>query len=199
MALVPRIEPETDAELMARVGKGDERALGELYDRHSSLVYTLAHAIVHRSADAEEVTEDVFVQVWTTSDRFDPGRGALKSWLATIARSRALDHVRARKRLHSAHDRSAAADADGMAVRPAEPEPTDAPVLRDEVRSALDRALSNLNADQRHAIELAYFGGLSQTEIADRLDEPLGTVKTRIRDGMKKLRDAFAGSGGLLA
>lgn len=178
---------------MIRVRAGDDRALSDLYDRHAKLVFNLAQAIVGNPQDAEEVTEDVFVQLWTSGDRFDPERGSLRAWLAVMARSRALDLVRARSRHRSAHERAASSDEEGLATPLSASDSADALVLRTELRAALDRALTVLNPDQRRAIELAYFGGLTQSEIAERLAEPLGTVKTRIRDGMSRLRDGFAG------
>lgn len=178
---------------MIRVRTGDERALSDLYDRHAKLVFNLAQAIVGDIQDAEEVTEDVFVQLWTSGDRFDPDRGSLRAWLAVMARTRALDLVRARSRRRSAHERAASSDEEGLATPLSESDSADALVLRNELRAALDRALKVLNPDQRRAIELAYFGGLTQSEIAERLAAPLGTVKTRIRDGMIRLRDGFAG------
>lgn len=195
MAPSTRRELPSDADLMIRVRAGDDRALGDLYDRHAALVFNLAQAIVGNPQDAEEVTEDVFVQVWTGSDRFDPDRGALRAWLAVMARTRALDLVRARGRRRSAYERAASSDEEGLATPLSESDATDTLVLRSELRTALDRALNVLNPDQRRAIELAYFVGLTQSEIAERLAEPLGTVKTRIRDGMTRLRDAFAGGG----
>jgi RNA polymerase sigma-70 factor (ECF subfamily) len=184
---------------MLRVGAGDEGALSELYDRHASLVFNLARAVVGDDPDAEEATEDVFLQLWTGADRFDPARGTLRAWLATMTRSRALDLVRARERRQATVERAAARDEGGVAVVLSEPAGADESVLRVEVRDALDRALAMLNDDQRRAIELAYFGGLTQSEIAEHLAEPLGTVKTRIRDGMARLRDSFQGGRGLLA
>lgn len=186
----------SDQELMARVRAGDDRSLGVLYDRHVSLVYSLAHAIVGEDADAEEVTEEVFVQLWSDADRFDPSRGALKSWLATMARSRALDHVRSDQRRRSAHERAASRDREGLAIELSNPDPADWSAVRSELRDALDRALGHLNEDQRRALELAYFGGLTQSEIAGVLDEPLGTIKTRIRDGMAKLRKQYRQTAG---
>jgi RNA polymerase sigma-70 factor (ECF subfamily) len=116
-----------------------------------------------------------------------------------MTRSRALDLVRARERRQATVERAAARDEGGVAVVLSEPAGADESVLRVEVRDALDRALAMLNDDQRRAIELAYFGGLTQSEIAEHLAEPLGTVKTRIRDGMARLRDSFQGGRGLLA
>ena len=179
-----------DAALMNRVEAGDERALELLYHRHASMVFTLASRIVGQDDDAEEVTEDVFIQVWEAADRFDEERGTLKSYLATMTRSRALDRLRSRKRRTAAYDRASVGDT-GVAGGRDGPEPTDRPAERSEARDRISEALNVLNDDQRRAIELAYFEGLSQSEIAERLDQPLGTIKTRIRDGMIKLRDRF--------
>ena len=179
-----------DAVLVNRVAAGDERALGTLFDRHASLVFTLASKIIGRDDDAEEVMEDVFIQIWSAADRFDPDRGSLKSYLVTMTRSRALDRLRSHQRRRSAYDRAAVGE-DGVAAGPGRPEPTDRGAERSDVRGRLSEALEILNEDQREAIQLAYFDGLTQSEIADRLDQPLGTIKTRIRDGMIKLRERF--------
>ncbi|HSR42759.1 MAG TPA: sigma-70 family RNA polymerase sigma factor [Longimicrobiales bacterium] len=192
MPTPPQSDAPPDHVLVERVASGDPRALGMLYDQHASMVFSLAASIVGGDHDAEEVTEDVFMQLWTSADRFDADRGALGSWLATITRSRALDRIRARKRRHAAHERAAARSESGLAAGPANPAPADAEAGRAEVRERVSRALGLLNDDQRRAIELAYFEGLTQSEIARRLGAPLGTVKTRIRDGMTKLRERFA-------
>jgi len=139
---------------------------------------------------------DVFLQVWRGAAGFDHTRGSARTWLAMVARSRALDHVRSRDRRQAAHARAAERVGEGMAVEVSPAVAADQRTLASEIRTALERALSDLSPDQRRAIELAYFAGLSQSEIARRLDEPLGTVKTRIRDGMRNLRDRFATTGG---
>jgi RNA polymerase sigma-70 factor (ECF subfamily) len=120
----------------------------------------------------------------------------LRGWLATIARSRALDRVRSGKRRQAAHERAAVLSEEGAAVGMSASEPADEGVLRVDARASLERALAMLSAEQRRALELAYFGGLSQSEIAAELGEPLGTVKTRLRDGMGKLRERFGVSRG---
>jgi len=177
-----------------RVVARDDGALAVLYDRHSPLVYKLVVAVVGGSADAEEVAADVFVQLWEQADRFDPARASVRGWLAMMARSRALDHVRSRARRSHATTRAAEQNPQGAAVEVSGPEPTDRRSQLGRIREFLAEALDDLNADQRRAIELAYFGGLSQSEIAERLGEPLGTIKTRIRDGMARLRERVSGS-----
>jgi RNA polymerase sigma-70 factor (ECF subfamily) len=182
-----------DHALVARFAVGDERALGELYDRHGAMAYSLALAIVRERADAEEVVADVFGQAWRSAAGYDPGRGSVAGWLATITRSRALDLVRARGRRARAIERAAQADTDGLAAPlGATADLPDRRLERGEARRLVVRSLEELPEPQRRVIELAYFGGLSQTEIAAELQEPLGTVKTRMRAGMEKLRGSLA-------
>ncbi len=178
----------SDQDLVQRMAAGDEHALGELYDRHGRSAYALAYAIVGERADADEVVVDVFGQVWRAAAQFEPARGSVGSWLATIARTRALDLVRARGRRSRALERAALLADSGISGPAAPADAPDRDAERAEARRLVGRALADLPAPQRRAIELAYFGGLSQSEIAAQLGEPLGTIKTRIRDGMAKLR-----------
>jgi RNA polymerase sigma-70 factor (ECF subfamily) len=183
--------PPADGELVARAAAGDERAIGPLYDRYGAVLYAVAYRITGQRADAEEVVLEAFAQAWREAPRFEAGRGSVAGWLTTIARSRALDLVRARTR----RDRiTATAAADRPDVSPAmgnfRPDPAGA-LDNDERRRQVRQALETLSAPQRQAIELAYFEGLSQSEIAERLREPLGTVKTRVRLGMQKLRECL--------
>ena len=171
---------------------GDERALGELYDRHGSTVYALARAIVGERADTEEVVADAFGQAWRTAGQFDPARGSVPAWLATITRTRALDLVRARGRRSKVLARAAQESDAGFATPLAPSDAPDRDVERQETRQLVTRSLRGLPEAQRRVIELAYFGGLSHSEIAAELKEPLGTVKTRLRAGMEKLRDALS-------
>ncbi len=185
--------PTPDRALLARMAAGDDRALGELYDRYGGTAYALAVAIVGEQADAEEVVADAFGQAWRAAGQFDPSRGSVAAWLATIARSRALDLLRARGRRARAIARAAQASGEGLAA----PLGTaaDAPdrgVERGEARRFVLWALAELPEPQRRVLELAYFGGLSQSEIAAELQEPLGTVKTRMRAGLEKLRGLLA-------
>ena len=180
-----------DGDLVARAARGDERSIGELYDRYGSVLYAVAYRIVGQRADAEEVVLEAFAQAWRDAARFESSRGSVPGWLTTIARSRALDLVRARGR----RDRiTASAAADRPEAPPAmgdyRPDPARALDL-EERRRQVAQALETLSPPQRQAIELAYFEGLSQSEIAERLQEPLGTVKTRVRLGMQKLRECL--------
>jgi RNA polymerase sigma-70 factor (ECF subfamily) len=178
-----------DSDLVARAAQGDERAVGELYDRYGQVLYAVSYRIVGERADAEEVVLDAFAQAWRDATRFETARGSVAGWLTTIARSRALDLVRARSR-RARITATAAADhpeyPPGMGGWRADPSSRlDHAERRTQVRLALEA----LSPPQRKAIELAYFEGLSQSEIADLLQEPLGTIKTRVRLGMQKLRE----------
>ncbi|HVQ31974.1 MAG TPA: sigma-70 family RNA polymerase sigma factor [Vicinamibacteria bacterium] len=169
--------PAPDAQsLLRRLTGGDAAALGELYDRFAGLVNGLALRILRNTAEAEDVVQEVFVQVWRQAERFDPSRGSPEAWLCTIARTRALDRLRRR----TARREEASEAAPGVSAAP-----------RTEEALAVRKALEGLSADQRHALELAYYEGLTHTEIAARLGEPLGTVKTRIRTAMIRLRDVL--------
>jgi RNA polymerase sigma-70 factor (ECF subfamily) len=183
--------PLADSDLIAQAAGGDERAIATLYDRYGGVLYAVAYRIVGQRADAEEVVIEAFAQAWREAPRFESERGSVAGWLTMIARSRALDTVRARSR----RDRlTASAAADRMGVSPAMGEwradPAGA-VDHAERRTKVREALEMLSPPQRQAIELAYFEGLSQSEIAERLQEPLGTVKTRVRLAMQKLRESL--------
>jgi RNA polymerase sigma-70 factor, ECF subfamily len=167
--------------LIALVAKGDERAFAELYDELAPTVHGTVLRVIRDPAQAEEVTQEVFVDLWRQAPRFDPARGAVRGWAVTIAHRRAVDRVRSEQSLRDRHLRDAAASA-GAPASPA-----------DAVIDSLDRdrarqALSELSVPQRQALELAFYDGLTHVEIAERLDVALGTVKTRIRDGLIRLR-----------
>jgi RNA polymerase sigma-70 factor (ECF subfamily) len=180
-----------DGDLIAQVAGGDERAIATLYERYGGVLYAVAYRIVGQRADAEEVVIEAFAQAWREASRFASERGSVAGWLTMIARSRALDTVRARSR----RDRltaSAAADRTGLSPAMGEWQPDPARVVEHaERRAKVREALESLAPAQRQAIELAYFEGLSQSEIAERLQEPLGTVKTRVRLAMQKLRESL--------
>lgn len=176
---------------MAQAAAGSERAIAALYDRYGAVLYAVAYRVVGQRADAEEVVIEAFTQAWRDAGTFDAARGSVGAWLTTIARSRALDVVRARGRRERVTESAVQANGGGTpAASGAQPDPGDS-VEQIERRHHVQLALELLSPSQRQAIELAYFEGLSQSEIADRLGEPLGTVKTRIRLGMQRLRDAL--------
>ena len=193
----PRAQPPVttaadDARLVARAADGDASALATLYDRHGGACYALARALVGSASDAEDVVASTFSQLWQTASRYDAARGSVAAWITTMTRSRALDLLRAQRRRARLHERAAVADADGFAVPlGGGSDAADVDAERAEVARAVRASLTALPEAQRRAIELAFFGGLSHSDIAAALDEPLGTIKTRIRSGMLKLRDAL--------
>ena len=188
-----RTEPDSDESLLPRIATGDERALGALYDRHCTISYSLALAILKEPADAEEAVGDTFAQIWRAASDFDSRRGSVPGWIATITRSRALDQLRTRKRTALMMDQASAAhDVDANLFSPNPLATPDEDAESGELRVQVQMALAELPATQREVLELAYFGGLSQSEIATRLGQPLGTVKTRVRSAMDKLRLVLA-------
>jgi RNA polymerase sigma-70 factor (ECF subfamily) len=179
-SLAAAISPGPDwVSLIARSADGDESALAALYDATAGLVNGLAFRILGDATAAEEVTGDVYLQVWRQAGRYDPARGAPLAWLLMLTRTRAIDRLRARRAASVVPERIA------PPVAPSGPE-DEASVS--ERRRLVQGALGRLPPEQRQVIELAYFGGLSQSEIAATVGQPLGTVKTRIRLGMLRLR-----------
>lgn len=170
-----------DRDLMARVRAGDVEALRALYDRHAGLVHGLAHRVVDDPAEAGALVQEVFLHVWRHADSFDGERGYFTGWLVSLARNRAIERARTRERKDGDHGAGRPAAAQG-----ADPgESAHAAGLRD----AVTRALGTLPDTQRAPLELAYFGGGSHAEIAERLEVPPVTVKVRIRQGMLRLRE----------
>jgi RNA polymerase sigma-70 factor (ECF subfamily) len=164
---------------------GDDEALGVLYDKWSPVVHGVVSRLLRQSDDVEDVVEETFWQAWRQAARFDATRGAVQTWLLTIARSRALDRVRSLRRRRE--EPLEGDDGETVVQQVAEGDPgQDAEAS--ERRRIVVAALSGLPAEQREALELGYFGGLSQSEIAERTGQPLGTVKTRMRLAMQKLR-----------
>lgn len=162
--------------------------MSALYDRYAPNLLGLALRITREHADAEEVVVDTFAQAWRDAARFESGRGSVAAWLATIARSRALDAIRSRGRRGRLTDAAEAEVDSAPAMGSGFPSPI-ANLLADERSRRVRDALMELPDSQRAALDLAYFEGLSQSEIAERLGEPLGTVKTRVRLGLRKLRE----------
>lgn len=174
-----------DAELLRRASNGDAAAVMQLYDRHAGVVLALAVRILGGRDEAEEVVQESFVKVWQEAATYDAGRAGFRAWICTIARNRSLDLLRRRGSAMRARPQLREPD---RGVEAAAPE-----VGADGTRARA--VLATLPAPQREAIELAYFEGLTHSEIAKKTGTPLGTVKTRILDGMRKLRDALAEDG----
>jgi RNA polymerase sigma-70 factor (ECF subfamily) len=176
-----------DDYLMGRVAAGDRDAFARLFDRHSPVVLGLLVRILGRRSEAEEILQEVFLQVWRQADRYEPGRSTPRGWILVLARSRALDHLRSREaRQRREHEISA-----GNANREEPPLGTEG-LEASERREQVSSALELLPPEQRRCIELAFFEGLTQTQIASRLEAPLGTVKSRIHLGMSKLRQVLS-------
>ncbi|HEV2086565.1 MAG TPA: sigma-70 family RNA polymerase sigma factor [Gemmatimonadales bacterium] len=178
---------DPDAALLRRMADGDESALAALYDRWVDRVHTVAYWILKDADEAEDVVEETFWQAWRTAARYDGARSAASTWLVMIARSRALDRLRAHRRtaIWTAAPSTAGALLDEAMDRESG---TTALPERGEHSAALVEAIGALPSEQRQALELAFFGGLSHSEIAAQTAQPLGTVKTRIRLAMEKLR-----------
>jgi RNA polymerase sigma-70 factor, ECF subfamily len=169
---------------MERSAGGDQGAFALLYDASRQLVYTTALRILREPADAEEVTLDVYMQAWRNAKDYTEGRGTVGAWLVMLARSRAIDRVRA----HASRTRREEPFQEFAQFRSAEPGPdreSEVSQRRRKVVSALDM----LPPEQREVIELAFFSGLTHSELATQLNQPLGTVKTRVRQGMMKIRE----------
>ena len=190
-AFIPTTNPEVlaDATLTRRLLKKDVNAFEQLYDRHSRAIYGLVLRILQQAGTAEEVVQDVFLQLWRNADQYDSSRGPFVPWLCTMARNRALDHLR----LKSERQRR----------REDQPDELPSVVVAPDYEKALDekrraervRALmASLTPQQKKAIELAYFEGLSHSEIAATLKEPLGTVKSWIRNGLSRLKEGLRAS-----
>ncbi len=184
------MKPErlADEELMPLIGEKDAAAFEVFYDRHGGAAYSLAYRIVGEKAAAEDVTQEAFVSIWRSGARYDRARGSVRSWTLGIVRNRAIDLLRSRS---SRVPKLGFDDEEVLEQRPAE-ELTDTEALRRETAREVRGALDELPGDQSKVIELAYFGGFSQSEIATMVGVPLGTVKGRMRLGLEKIRGRLA-------
>ena len=180
--------PLNETDLLRRIATGDGDALSRVFELHSPVVLGLLVRMLGGQAEAEEVLQEVFLQVWMQADRYEESRSSPRGWILILARSRALDRLRRRVSQQRREDEAAAGE--GVAVRPV----GTARLEATEQRNRVGAALGVLSPEQRHCIELAFFEGLTHTQIAERLKAPLGTVKSRILLGMNKLRQALSTS-----
>ena len=178
-----------DEDVMDRVRRGDAQAFEVIYERHSGAAFSLAYRMMGTRSGAEDVTQDAFLSMWRSGARYDSGRGSVRTWVLGIVHHRAIDALRRA----TVHDRRRAGD-EGIEERFEARERTDAEAARREEAGTVRSALASLPPDQSQVIELAYFGGFTHTEIAEMLDAPVGTVKGRMRLGLKKMR-AQLGAG----
>jgi RNA polymerase sigma-70 factor (ECF subfamily) len=185
----PAVESQAeDLECLQRLASGDQASAARLYDRHARPVYSLILRIVGDEGESEDVLQEVFAQAFRQAARYDASRGPVAAWLLMMARSRSIDRLRARRVRPEAQTTDMGNAMDEM---PGSVPDAASAMLDEEQARIVQRALRALPLIQRVAIELAYYEGLSHREIAERLEEPLGTVKTRIRLGLLKLRDAL--------
>ena len=183
--MLPESTQLTDANLLNAIARQDEQALASLYDRYRRILFGLLMRILRSREEAEDVLQEVFLQVWRQAPDFDARRGRPFTWLVTLARSRAIDRLRqlgSRQRLASSATEFAGEGISDAAEN----------TFRSEQRELVAAAMTELSEDQRRTLTLAYFEGLTQAEIAERLRSPLGTVKTRMRSGMIKLRELLS-------
>jgi RNA polymerase sigma-70 factor, ECF subfamily len=180
------MERLADEDLMGIEGEAAARAFEVIYDRHAGAAYSLAYRILGARAPAEDAVQEAFLTVWRTRARYLPERGSVRTWLLAIAHRRAIDVLRR----SVVHDRRRT-DVEDLHEREEAPERTEAEVVRREDTREVRAALDGLPASQRKVLELAYFGGFTHREIATMLEEPLGTIKGRMRLGLEKLRDAL--------
>lgn len=179
-----------DGRLAERIRSGDANALGELYDRYAPTALGTALRVVGDREEAEDIVHDAFVAVWRKIDRFDAQRGSLRAWLMTVVRNRAIDRVRGRRASIDVDD------ADERSLLRTGPNPTWEETLRNASASDVRAAMGSLPAEQRRAVELAYFEGYTYREVAQLMGVPHGTASGRLRLALAKLRDALAGTAG---
>jgi len=173
--------------MLQRVGRRDVAAFQKLYRKFSSLLYSTIHRVLNDHQDTEDIMQEVLMQIWQKAHLYEPAKGKPLTWISTMARNRAIDRIRSKQR------RSRLNDEFEQEIKPLQPEfeeDTSDLVISGESDRTLKKAVLDLSPEQREAIQLAYFKGLTQSEIAERLREPLGTVKARIRRGVQRLEQS---------
>src|SRR4051812_2170573 len=177
-----------DEDLMQLVRRGQAPAFEIMYERHASAAFSLAYRIVGTRNGAEDVSQEAFLSIWRSGARYDRSRGSVRTWVLGIVHHRAIDHLRR----SAVHDKRRASD-EGMEERFEARERTDVEVARREEAETVRGAMGSLPSEQSQVIELAYFGGFTHTEIAEMLQTPVGTIKGRMRLGLKKMRGQLSG------
>jgi len=180
---------DRDAELLRQIAGGDRSAFAEFYDRHSTLMFSVASKILNDAAEAEDVLQEAFLQIWEKAGKFDPNLGKASSWAAILVRNKAVDKIRASRRRTRLAEEAGTESAIAAEVA----DTVNDRLQGHEQAKLIQTAIVGLPGEQRQAIELAYFSGLTQDEISKKLNTPLGTIKARIRRGLLKLRDQLEG------
>ena len=184
----PTKELEAEIELLRRIGQGDRRSFEELYDRFSGVLFSTAYRVLNNREAAEDVLQDVFIQIWEKAPLYDPARGKPMTWAVTLTRNKSIDRLRSTQRRSRLQDD---VERESQTFEQFDDRSSFDAVASGETGALVREAMQKLSKDQREAIELAFFSSLTQTEIAERLDVPLGTVKARIRRGMMRLKEVI--------
>jgi RNA polymerase sigma-70 factor (ECF subfamily) len=179
-------ELEAEIELLKRVGQGDTKSFEELYDRLSGVLFSTAYRVLNNQVAAEDVLQDVFVQIWEKAPLYNPALGKPLTWAITLTRNKAIDRLRSTQRRNLLQEN---AQSESEIFEQFDDRSSFEAVASAETGNLVRKAVARLSKDQRQVIELAFFSSMTQTEIAERLKLPLGTIKARIRRGMLKLRD----------
>lgn len=180
---------DRDIELLRQIAAGDRSSFAEFYDRHSTLMFSVACKILNNTTEAEDVLQETFLQIWEKASKFDPKLGKAASWAAILVRNKAIDRIRASQRRTRLAEEAGAEQAVTAPVT----DTANENLYGHEKAQMIQSAIGELPVEQRQAIELAYFSGLTQDQISKKLNEPLGTIKARIRRGLLKLRDHLEG------
>lgn len=182
------IDPNAEIELLQQIARGDRRSFEALYDRFSGVLFSTAYRVLNNREAAEDVLQDVFVQIWDKAPLYDPSRGKPLTWAITLTRNKSIDRLRSTQRRNRLSDEL---EQEAESLEQFDDKSSVEVVEAMEKGKLVRAAIGKLSPDQREAIELAFFSGLTQTEIAERLQEPLGTIKARIRRGLMKLREVL--------
>lgn len=185
-------DKERDREIMARIKAGDQEALSELYDHYNRLLFGLILSILKKRAEAEDILQEVFTNIWQKAEQFDLERGTVYTWIVSLTRNKSIDRLRSKVYKEQKKQSTSLDDEDVFhPLYSGEADPLENAIFNDRAKK-LYAALEKLTDKQRKVLQVSYFDGMSQSEIAEEFDIPLGTVKTRMRDGMIKLRELLA-------